>query len=390
MDTPQQYPTMWTTGYVGGVKVSFTFPIRNEMEAYAQAKAITDKLLADGFTTEAPGLEAGEEREVIVTVMRRAKPKDETVIIDFYTEWGAGTDEPFGTYKYQHLYMDKDKPEMIAEFLKFSGFKSIEDIPLYDGQNPLKRTFGKKHPKETAVPTPFKIVKKQGAEKTGSDGKVFRPWEFVRYETVSPTPPTQPPAAAAPAPVTTGTAPVISDPPRVAELRNEELTITRIEPSPRSHGWLGYGKFEGIETVVHLFAPEDPNKVTEAGYKWVTNGAVHWPVILTIKDNRIRIDTVTPKTTENAAKANVVGINRLSEAEQKIIMDFMAQPIVKVWKEVRDWLLIHVYDNKFHMEKSIEKWGKQTNGWKGMSAGEVMDYLENRHKEETQPQAVNQ
>src|ERR1041385_5034037 len=117
-------PTFSFKGYLpNGFPVSWTIPVTDDMSACQYAVAFTNGLLADGFKLDAPGLEAGEEREVIVTVMRRAKPKDETVIIDFYTEWGAGNEEPFGTYKYQHLYMDKDKPEMIADFLKFSGFK---------------------------------------------------------------------------------------------------------------------------------------------------------------------------------------------------------------------------------------------------------------------------
>src|SRR5690348_3416784 len=88
MDTPQQYPTMWTTGYLAnGMKVSFTFPIRNEFEACKQALEITNKLLADGFLMTEPGLEAGEESEMIGRVSRRSKTNsDKTVspVIDLY------------------------------------------------------------------------------------------------------------------------------------------------------------------------------------------------------------------------------------------------------------------------------------------------------------------
>jgi hypothetical protein len=165
-----------------GFKIYFSMPITDPSTAYADALAFTSKLLADGLLQSEPGLEAGEEAETIVTVMRREKG-DGTPIIDFYPEWGAGKDEPFGTYKYVHKYMN-DETE-IADFLAAAGFKSLDEIPLYDGQVPLKRTAGKRHPKETAVPTPFRIVREKGAEKIGSDGKPFHPWYFVRYETAN-------------------------------------------------------------------------------------------------------------------------------------------------------------------------------------------------------------
>jgi hypothetical protein len=172
--------TVWTTGYMrNGLKASFTFVISDPMNAFTEAAAYLDKLLADGFTQNEPGLEAGEESELIITVMRREK-SDGTPIIDFYPAWGAGSDEPYGTYKYIHKYMNN--ADEINDFLKVSGFKSLDAIPLYDGQSPLKRTVNKAHAKETAVPTPFKVVRKQGKEKTGSDGNPYRPWELVRYE----------------------------------------------------------------------------------------------------------------------------------------------------------------------------------------------------------------
>ena len=175
-------PGILTTGYLpNGAKVTFNIPLIDLNNAYAEALAFTSKLLADGWLLNAPGLEDGEQSEPIVIVMRRAK-SDGTPIIDFYPAWGAGNDEPYGTYKYLHQYLNDDNE--INEFLAIAGFKSLEDIPLYDGQSPLKRTPNKRHPKETPVNKPFKIVRKQGIEKIGSDGKPYRPWELVRYEPV--------------------------------------------------------------------------------------------------------------------------------------------------------------------------------------------------------------
>jgi hypothetical protein len=42
------------------------------------------------------------------------------------------------------------------------------------------------------------------------------------------------------------------------------------------------------------------------------------------------------------------------------------------------------------MDKSIEKWGKETDGWKNMTAGEVINYLADRHETEPQQKASGQ
>lgn len=196
METQVNVPTFWTTGWLpNGAKISFTVPIATD--AYTEALAFTNALLAKGFLLNAPGLEPGEESAIIETVMRRQKD-DGTPIIDFYPQWGAGGDEPFGTYKWLHKYLN-DADEIEA-FCKVAGFRSLEDIPLYDGQAPLVRKAGKPHPKETRVRASFKVVKRQGEEKTGSDGKVYRPWLFVRYESdnvIPLNPPTDAPAKVA-------------------------------------------------------------------------------------------------------------------------------------------------------------------------------------------------
>lgn len=193
----EQTPNVWMKGYLpDGRQVSITATPGSDVNALVSlALSLSAAMTAANITVNLPGLEPGENKELIVTVMRREKPADGTPIIDFYPAWGDGGDEPFGTYKYFHKYLNS--PDEIAAFLEISGFKNIEAIPLYDGQSPLKRTKGRAHPKETAVPTPFYVVKKQGDEKVGSDGQPYRPWELVRYEKSSngtrPTPPTQTP-----------------------------------------------------------------------------------------------------------------------------------------------------------------------------------------------------
>lgn len=179
-------PTIWIPLWLpNGVKVNITVPLADPLNAYAYANAVVGKWQLDGGLIEQPLAEdvAGGESETIVTVMRRAKPSDGTPIIDFYTQWKPGGETAWGTYKYIHTYLNT--PAEVNEFLAVSGFMSLEDIPLYDAQAPLKRTEGRKHPKETPAPTPFKVVRKQGKEATGSDGKAYRPWELVRYEAMT-------------------------------------------------------------------------------------------------------------------------------------------------------------------------------------------------------------
>lgn len=161
-----------------GLRVTINMPISDHLNAFAIVGGIVGKWQLDGGLINPPNAVEGEESETIVTVMRREKD-DGTPIIDFYPEWGAGNDKPYGTYKFLHMYMDDDK---VADFLAVSGFKSVNDIPLYAGQAALTRTAGKVKEGETRVPKPFKLVKQQGKEKLGTDGKAFRPWEFVRYE----------------------------------------------------------------------------------------------------------------------------------------------------------------------------------------------------------------
>ncbi len=195
MTDQNQLPTLWFTGFMpNGLKASVTLPIATDDGHifFNTALKFTNELLAAGFLLNEPGLEPGEERELIVTVMRRAKPSDDTPIVDFYTDWRPGGDEPWGTYKYLHMYLGADKADVLAALMEVSGLTSLEQIPLYDGQSPLKRTFGKVHPKELRVPTPFYVVKRQGEEKVGSDGKPFRPWEFVRFEAANGAPASAP------------------------------------------------------------------------------------------------------------------------------------------------------------------------------------------------------
>jgi len=180
MDNNSTFSCQFYTG--DGTKVFYTITVQQDI--IAESLAFSADALARGLTHEAPGLD-NSNAITIVTVVRREKG-DGTPIIDFYPEWGfpvAGK-ETFGTYRNLGVYMNADDPKATEDFLAVSGFKSLDQIPLYESQNPLKRTEGQVHKKETKVPTPFKIIREQGEEKIGSDGKPFRPWKLVRYEAI--------------------------------------------------------------------------------------------------------------------------------------------------------------------------------------------------------------
>lgn len=293
---------MWTTGYIGGVKVSFTFPIRNEMEAYGQAKAITDKLIADGFTTTEPGLEAGEQKEPIGWIARRAKA-DGTPILDLYL------DNEKWVNRLVMCYLDDD--ESIKAFESATGLR-IDDIPLYNGDR-LERGTEKAKPFIVRVAKPTQAVIKDNPHynPTETDIKKKKPARlFIRWVSEAETTPVPPPAAAAQAGEPTKATPEATpEPPRNARLQNEELVITRVtkigkitgNPDPNKNGdkYEGWGKIwdGGTFDVRVVIFPEDVIRIKEQGYEFPTDGGAYQiPIIMDTTDRAMtRIGQVVPK-----------------------------------------------------------------------------------------------
>lgn len=84
--------------------------------------------------------------------------------------------------------------------------------------------------------------------------------------------------------------------------------------------------------------------------------------------------TTTPPPAENAPKANVSANN--------ITYDWFTKPVGETWKDLHPYLLEHIYGgNKIGKDKSMAHHAKLTNQWAGMTAGEVVKYLETRHEE---------
>lgn len=187
-----EQPIIKFSGYMGtsrSEKIGVELPVPLDgVEAMRQYKSFVDGLKSQGFSFTEPGLEDGQNRELITIVMRRAKPSDDTPIIDMFPNWGFGEPEPYGTHKFVRVYLNaprnENEPDMVAEFLAASGFKSLEEIPLYESATALKRNIDKRHPKETDVPTPFYLVRyKPGKDTVKPDGTIISAsWELLRYE----------------------------------------------------------------------------------------------------------------------------------------------------------------------------------------------------------------
>lgn len=141
--------TMHTTVYShDGFKLNIVLAIASTADIASRL----DEIRALGLTPNLPGLEPGQEKEVIKTVIRRQSERG-TPIIDFYTDWMY--EGKFGEHKYAHMYLDEDD---IAEFEAQSGLK-FADLPLCDSQTPIKRKFGQRNKYEVDVKRSFEIVK---------------------------------------------------------------------------------------------------------------------------------------------------------------------------------------------------------------------------------------
>lgn len=304
MDSNSQYPTMWTTGYIGSVKVSFTFPIRNELEAYAQAKAITDKLIADGFTTEAPGLEAGEQKEPIGWVLRRSK-EDGTPVIDLYL------DNERWVNRLVMCYLDS--AEDIKAFEDATGL-SLNSLPLYEGDRLAREN--KDKDKRYIIPV------KHAANAIIKNNPLYNPEEtdvkkkkparlFIRWETAATKP--QPEAAPAVIPATMQAGePAKAEPQRNARLQNEEIVLTEFvhtgtvtsnsDKSKNGDKFDGFGLIEdgGMKHRVRVWIfPEDVIQIKAHGYDFGVGKGYEIPVIMDTSDRAMtRIGSVLPNANQ--------------------------------------------------------------------------------------------
>lgn len=172
---------IWTRWYHhSGAQVSFTIDAETDIRRLLnKTHELIEMLQADGFSMTEPGLTPDDTREIVEVVMRREKPADGTPIIDFFPPWWIGDNGTFGYFKLHSEYLDS--PGEIDAFLKASGLKSLDEIPLYNGQVALKRTTNKAHACEKRVAS-FAIVTRANGRKIEVDGKEYEDKDLVRYE----------------------------------------------------------------------------------------------------------------------------------------------------------------------------------------------------------------
>lgn len=310
MDTPQQYPTMWTTGYIGNVKVSFAFPIRNELEAYAQAKAITDKLIADGFTLHEPGLDAGEVKEQVGYVSRRQKKNDDatiTPIIDVYS--------PNEAMKFKFISVYLNTPEDVTDFEKASGHK-LSSLPLVPGKAALDKSDDSGAVVKVNQVTYIITKPNPYFDPDEKDISKMKPKHtFIRWETAAAQPKPEAPQPVSPATVPAGE-PAKADPQRNARLQNEEIVLTEIvhtgtvtsnrAKAKNGDKFDGFGLIEdnGMKHRVRVWIfPEDVIQIKAHGYDFGVGKGYEIPVIMDTSDRAMtRIGSVQPNPNQPERK----------------------------------------------------------------------------------------
>lgn len=113
--------------------------------------------------------------ETVTAVVRRQHTSEETGevvnVIDFYpawNEWGS-----YGKMKVAHEYLDHDWQRQ--RFEKFSGI-SVDQLPIYEGQQAMQRRFGMTHKCEVEV-RPFRLMLQPRKDENGNYDKTL----ILRY-----------------------------------------------------------------------------------------------------------------------------------------------------------------------------------------------------------------
>ncbi len=193
---------VYVKGFINGFQVGFTItPDAKREEIEAMIGRVT-ALPEFGVTPELVGIEAGDKRITITSVIKRLFTKNDgkdATVIDMYPEWGAGG--KFGEHRSGFMYIDGQ--EDITTFEQQSGLK-YDSLPLYESGSPIKRIYNRANKNEVAVKTPFGMIKHLVGK--SDDGKNRYKYSYATGGTSQPratqTPmPSQQPQATAQKPV---------------------------------------------------------------------------------------------------------------------------------------------------------------------------------------------
>lgn len=176
-------------GFVGSVRlfhasgVQVTLPLGKSQDEYKHLYASVDAMLASGFLTAEPGMQVGENKDMIGSVARREKVDERgtTPVIDMYINHEKMV------HSFLTIYLNT--PQDIDAFEASSGLK-LNSIKLYAGDNRLEKGTPKGNQYLANCPRPFEAVwipnpkyNKEEADSMRQSGKMYTipARKFVRF-----------------------------------------------------------------------------------------------------------------------------------------------------------------------------------------------------------------
>ncbi len=181
---PDNRAALQISGYLpNGVRVFFTVNV-DLANAYGEALDFTNRLLSQGFSTNAPGLKQGEDRFLAARVVKREKfdqrRNRNVVIIDLYTDHGK--------FRELGVYLNDENEE--AAFEAAAGVK-LAALPLCENEAPFKLDgdLSKANRYLRPLPQPLGVVREPNPGYVeGGDTKKSK-WKFVRWDIGTAAPP---------------------------------------------------------------------------------------------------------------------------------------------------------------------------------------------------------
>ena len=179
---PTQAHTAWVRAYrADGWQVSFTFVLDAD-DPVGSANTQIAALAANGYTPNAPGLEAGERTEEITSVCRRefvGRDSKQKRVLDMWAENGQ-------YLQYSH-YMDSAAD---YEAFTLATGMDFDKLPLHKGVAAAARRDPNTEDMIVDLPRPVKVVYKvEGLTDKGKEKK-----EFIRWHGITPAAPAPQPA----------------------------------------------------------------------------------------------------------------------------------------------------------------------------------------------------
>jgi hypothetical protein len=134
-----------------GAQVTLAVPMDGSVlpfESAAAALKSVENLLAAGWLVEAPGLEEGEQKQEVVSVLRR-EGKDGTPIVAFYLA------HPKTVKKFLHSYLNTE--DDVRAFEAATGLR-LESLPCWPGERDIDKDAREAGKYIVPLPRPINLV----------------------------------------------------------------------------------------------------------------------------------------------------------------------------------------------------------------------------------------